>query len=78
MYYLVTVNYMVIMDDGKGREKVQKVKHIVEGDSVEEITLAMANYHNGDTGYVSIDSIKQFPVDEIITREHKPELYKGK
>ena len=77
MYYLVTVNYTVITDDGKGKVKTQKVKHIVEGDSVEEITLAMGNYHKGDTGYESIDSIKQFPLDEIITRVHNPLLYKN-
>lgn len=76
MYYLVTVNYTVITDEGKGKVKVQKVNHIVEGDSVEEITMAMANYHNGDTGYESIHQIKQFPIDEIITREHNPLLYK--
>jgi hypothetical protein len=77
MYYLVTVKYTVITEDGKGREKIQKVKHIVEGDSVEEIALVMANYHKGDTGYDSIDSVKQFPLDEIITRDNNPNFYKN-
>ena len=79
MYYLATVNYsMGDSLDRQGNPKIQKVKIIVEGDTVEEVTMVLGNYHNGDTGYDSIDSIKKAPLGDIINREMKPEYYKPK
>lgn len=77
MYYLVTVNYaMGDSLDRQGNPKIQKVKVVVEGDSVEEVTMVLANYHNGDTAYDSVDSIKRLPLGDVINRNMNPEFYK--
>ena len=76
MHYLATVNYSGEVLDKQGNPKTTKVKVLVEADSVEEATLALANYHKGDTGYDSIDSIRKMPLGDLITRVDNPEFYK--
>jgi hypothetical protein len=48
MHYLVTVGYETENLDRNGNPRLQKLKYIVEADSVEEATLVVSKYRSGD------------------------------
>ena len=48
MYYLATVGYEMEQLDRAGNPRVQKVKYVVEAESVEEATLVLSKYRAED------------------------------
>ena len=76
MYYLVTVGYETGEQDNNGNSRMQKVKYVIESDSVEEVVYVMANYHKNDAVDSQILDVKRHNVGEIILRTNNPLLYK--
>ena len=48
MYYLVTVGYELEQLDRNGNPRLQKIKYVVEAQSVEEATIVVAKYRSED------------------------------
>lgn len=75
MYYSVTVGYESDQLDKAGNAKIQKLKYIVEGDSVEEVNLVMAKFHKDDKRASEIVSIVKQTIDSMICSKLDPTLY---
>ena len=78
MYYLVTIGYETEQLDRNGDARLQKVKYVVEAESVEESTIIVAKYREGDSRSSEILSIIQLPVECVISPKTTPEFYKSK
>ena len=78
MYYLVTVGYETEQLDRNGDPRLQKVKYVVEAESVEETTIMMGQYRDGDARGSDVLSITQMPIECIIDPKNRPEFYKKK
>lgn len=78
MYYLVTVGYETEQLDRNGDPRLQKVKYVVEAESVEETTIIMAQYRAGDTRGSDVLAVAQMPIECIIDTKNRPEFYKKK
>jgi hypothetical protein len=76
MYYLVTVGYETEQIDRDGNARLQKVKYVVDAESVEETTIIMGKYRGGDARASEILSISQLPVECVIGPKTTPEFYK--
>jgi hypothetical protein len=48
MHYLVTIGYETEQMDRNGNPRLQKLKYIVEAETVEEATIVAAKYRAGD------------------------------
>jgi hypothetical protein len=78
MHYLVTVGYETEQMDRNGNPRLQKVKYIVESESVEEATLVVSKYRAGDTRGSESLSIVKMPIECIIDPKNTPEYFKIK
>jgi hypothetical protein len=78
MHYLVTVGYETEQIDRNGNPRLQKVKYIVESESVEEATLVVSKYRAGDTRGSESLSIVKMPIECIIDPKNTPEYFKIK
>ena len=78
MHYLVTVGYETEQMDRNGNPRLQKVKYIVESESVEEATLVVSKYRAGDTRGSESLSIVKMPIECIIDPKNTPEYFKTK
>jgi hypothetical protein len=78
MHYLVTVGYETEQLDRNGNPRLQKVKYIVESESVEEATLVVSKYRAGDTRGSESLSIVKMPIECIIDPKNTPEYFKIK
>ena len=78
MHYLVTVGYETEQMDRNGNPRLQKVKYIVESESVEEATLVVSKYRAGDTRGSESLSIVKIPIECIIDPKNTPEYFKIK
>ncbi len=76
MHYLVTIGYETEQQDRNGKNKLQKVKYVFEGESVEEITIVAAKYGSGDTRNFEILSIAKMVIECIIDKKNTPEYYR--
>jgi hypothetical protein len=76
MHYLVTIGYETEQQDRNGNNKLQKVKYVFEGESVEEVTIVAAKYGSGDTRNFEILSIAKMVIECIIDKKNTPEYYK--
>jgi len=76
MYYLVTIGYETEQVDRQGNPRLQKLKYVVDAESVEETTIIAAKYRDGDTRSSEILAIAQLPVECIISPKTYPEYYK--
>lgn len=76
MHYLVTIGYESEQLDREGNPRVKKFKYIVEGESVEEVTIVTAKYRANDTRSSESISIVKMNVEDIIDRKNTPEFYK--
>ena len=76
MHYLVTIGYETENLDRNGNPRLQKLKYIVESESVEEATLIAAKYRGGDMRSSESLSIVKIPIECIIDQNNTPEYYK--
>jgi len=77
MHYLVTVGYETEQLDRNGNPRLQKVKYIVESESVEEATLVVSKYRAGDMRGSESLSIVKMPIECIIDFKNTPEYFKS-
>jgi hypothetical protein len=76
MHYLVTIGYETEQTDRSGNPRLQKVKYILEADTVEEATIVASKYRSGDVRSSESISIVKMPIECIIDRKNTPEYYK--
>lgn len=76
MHYLVTVGYELEQLDRNGNPRLQKVKYIVEAESVEEATLVVSKYRQGDMRSSESLAIVKMPIECIIDQKNTPEYFK--
>jgi hypothetical protein len=76
MHYLVTVGYELEQLDRNGNPRLQKVKYIVEAESVEEATIVVSKYKAGDMRSSESLSIAKMTIECIIDKNNTPEYYK--
>lgn len=76
MHYLVTVGYELEQLDRNGNPRLQKVKYIVEAESVEEATIVVSKYKAGDMRSSESLSIAKMTIECIIDKKNTPEYYK--
>ena len=76
MHYLVTVGYELEQLDRNGNPRLQKVKYIVEADSVEEATIVVSKYRSGDMRSSESLAIAKMAIECVIDRNNTPEYYK--
>lgn len=78
MYYLVTIGYETEQMDRNGNPRLQKMKYVVEAESVEEATIVASKYRAGDVRSSESISIAKMPIECIIDQKNTPEYYKSK
>jgi hypothetical protein len=77
MYYLTTIG-IETENEKSGNTKMQKVKYIVEAESVEEVTILSNKYIETDTRTCQLLAVNHMPIECVISPLTYPELYKGK
>ena len=78
MHYLVTIGYETDQMDRAGNPRLQKLKYIVEAESVEEATIVAGKYRAGDMRSSESISIAKFPIECVIDEKNTPDYYKSK
>ncbi len=76
MHYLVTIGYETEQMDRAGNPRLQKLKYIVEAETVEEATIVASKYRSGDIRSSESISIVKMPIECIIDNKNTPEYYK--
>jgi len=76
MHYLVTVGYETENLDRNGNPRLQKVKYIVEAESVEEATIVVSKYRAGDMRSSESLAIVKMPIECIIDPQNTPDYFK--
>lgn len=76
MHYLVAIGYETEQMDRNGNPRLQKMKYIVEAETVEEATIVASKYRAGDIRSSESISIAKMPIECIIDRKNTPEYYK--
>jgi hypothetical protein len=76
MHYLTTIG-IEIENEKSGNSKMQKVKFLVEAESVEETTILANKYIETDTRTCQLLAINHMPIECVISPLTYPELYKG-
>jgi hypothetical protein len=77
MYYLATVGYEMEQLDREGNPRIQKVKYVVEADSIEEATIVLTKYRSEDMRSSQSVSIAKMAIECLIARDLTPQYYKG-
>ena len=77
MYYQVTIG-IETENEKSGNTKMQKVKFLIEAESVEETTILGNKYIESDTRTCQLLAINHMPIECVISPLTYPELYKGK
>ena len=77
MYYLVTIGYETDQMDRNGNPRLQKLKYVLEAESVEEATIVASKYRSGDVRNSESISIAKMPIECVIDKKNNPEYYKG-
>ncbi len=76
MHYLVTIGYETEQMDRNGNPRLQKVKYILEAESVEEATIVASKYRAGDIRASESISVVKMQIECIIDKKNTPEYYK--
>jgi len=76
MYYLVTIGYETEQTDRNGNPRLQKVKYVLESESVEEASIIASKYRAGDVRSSESISITKMPIECVIDSKNTPEYYK--
>ncbi len=75
MHYLVTIGYETEQMDRNGNPRLQKLKYIVEAESVEEATIVASKYRAGDVRSSESISVAKMAIECIIDSKNTPEYY---
>ena len=78
MHYLVTIGYETEQMDRAGNPRLQKLKYIIEAETVEEATIVASKYRAGDTRSSESISVAKMAIECIIDSKNTPEYYKSK
>lgn len=76
MYYLVTIGYETEQLDRNGNPRLQKVKYVIEAESVEEATIIASKYRSGDMRSSESLAITKMAIDCVIDSKNTPEYYR--
>lgn len=76
MHYLVTIGYETEQVDGNGNPRLQKLKYIIEAETVEEATIVASKYRAGDARGSESISIAKMAIECVIDSKNTPEYYK--
>ena len=76
MHYLVTIGYETEQMDRNGNPRLQKLKYIVEAETVEEATIVAAKYRAGDVRSSESISVAKMAIECVIDNKNTPEYYK--
>ena len=76
MHYLVTIGYETEQMDRNGNPRLQKLKYIVEAETVEEATIVAAKYRAGDVRASESISVAKMAIECVIDNKNTPEYYK--
>jgi hypothetical protein len=76
MHYLVTIGYETEQMDRNGNPRLQKLKYIIQAESVEEATIIASKYRAGDIRSSESISIVKMQIECILDKKNTPELYK--
>jgi hypothetical protein len=77
MHYLVTIGYETEQMDRNGNPRLQKVKYVIEAETVEEVAIIAAKYRAEDIRSSESISIIKLPVECIIDPKNTPQYYKS-
>jgi hypothetical protein len=75
MHYLVTIGYELETLDRNGNPRLQKLKYIVESETVEEASIVSSQYRSGDMRTSETISITKIPIECVIDKKNTPEYY---
>ncbi len=78
MHYLVTIGYETEQMDRNGNARLQKLKYVIEAETVEEATIVASKYRSGDTRSSESISVAKMAIECIIDGKNTPEYYKSK
>jgi hypothetical protein len=78
MHYLVTIGYETEQMDRNGNPRLQKLKYVVEAETVEEATIVASKYRAGDVRSSESISVAKMAIECIIDPKNTPEYYKSK
>jgi hypothetical protein len=78
MHYLVTIGYETEQMDRNGNPRLQKLKYVIEAESVEEATIIASKYRAEDIRASESISIVKLPIECIIDSKNTPQYYKSK
>jgi hypothetical protein len=76
MYYLVTIGYETEQMDREGNPRLQKVKYVLEAETVEEATIVASKYRAGDSRSSESISVAKMAIECVIDSKNTPEYYK--
>ena len=76
MHYLVTIGYETEQMDRNGNPRLQKLKYIIEAETVEEATIVASKYRAGDMRSSESIAIVKMPIECVIDHKNTPEYYK--
>lgn len=74
MYYLAVVGYET--ENERGIMKVQKLKYVIQAESIEEANIVLSKYRAGDIRDSESLSITKMPIECVIDNKNTPEYYK--
>jgi hypothetical protein len=77
MHYLVTIGYETEQMDRNGNARLQKLKYIIEAETVEEATIVASKYRAGDVRTSESISVGKMAIECIIDKKNTPEYYKA-
>jgi hypothetical protein len=78
MHYLVTIGYETEQMDREGNPRLQKLKYVIEAETVEEATIVASKYRSGDVRTSESISVAKMAIECIIDSKNTPEYYKSK
>jgi hypothetical protein len=78
MHYLVTIGYETDQMDRAGNARLQKLKYIIEAETVEEATIVASKYRAGDIRSSESISVSKMAIECVIDPKNTPEYYKTK
>jgi hypothetical protein len=78
MHYLVTIGYETEQMDRNGNPRLQKLKYIIEAETVEEATIVASKYRAGDVRSSESISVAKMAIECVIDTKNTPEYYKSK
>ena len=77
MHYLVTIGYETEQMDREGNPRLQKLKYVIEAETVEEATIVASKYRSGDVRTSESISVAKMAIECIIDGKNTPEYYKS-